>query len=136
LWQVPCSSKKNNLLLKNKSKFVSLKKILLILSIILLTAFYSEAQSARTSLIDPGQKALKIYPNPATSYITFDFDKTPEKGYSIQIYSFLGKKMYENQNLTSKTTVNLSDFNRGVYIYHLIDRSGKIIESGKFQVSK
>ena len=102
----------------------------------MLTALYAGAQSARVSLIDPGQKSLKIYPNPATSYITFDFDKTPEKGYSIQVYSFLGKKMYENQNLTSKTTVNLSDFNRGVYIYHLIDRSGKIIESGKFQVSK
>lgn len=122
--------------MKNKSKFVSLKKILLIISIILLTALYSQGQSARANFIDPGQKTLKIYPNPATTYITFDFDKTPEKGYSIQVYSFLGKKMYENQNLTSKTTIDLSEFNRGVYIYHLIDRSGKIIESGKFQVSK
>jgi len=122
--------------LKNKSKFVSLKKILLITSIILLTALYSEAQSARVSFVDPIQKTLKIYPNPATTYITFDFDKVPEKGYSIQIYSFLGKKMYENQNLAAKTTVDLNDFYRGVYIYHLIDRTGKIIESGKFQVSK
>ena len=136
LRQVPCSTKKKSLLLKNKSKFVSLKRILPIISIILLTAFYSLGQSARTSFIDPGQKTLKIYPNPATTYITFDFEKTPEKGYSIQVYSFLGKKMYENQNLTTRTTINLSDFNRGVYIYHLIDRSGKIIESGKFQVSK
>ena len=122
--------------MKNKSKFVSLKRILLILSIILLTALYAGAQSARVSLIDPGQKSLKIYPNPATSYITFDFDKTPEKGYSIQVYSFLGKKMYENQNLTAKNTINLSDFNRGVYIYQLKDQSGRVIESGKFQVSK
>ena len=122
--------------MKNKSKFVSLKRILLILSVILLTALYSQAQSVRTSFIDPDQKTLKIYPNPATTYITFDFDRAPEKGYSIQVYSFLGKKMYENQNLTAKTTINLSDFNRGVYIYHIIDRSGKIIESGKFQVSK
>ena len=134
--QVPCIAKKKGILLKNKSKFVSLKKILLILTIILLTTFYSQAQSARSGFIDPVQKTLKIYPNPATSYITFEFDKTPEKGYSIQVYSFLGKKMYENQNLTERTTINLSDFNRGVYIYHLIDRSGKIIESGKFQVSK
>jgi hypothetical protein len=90
----------------------------------------------RSNFIDPGQKTLKIYPNPAITYITFDFDRTPEKGYSIQVYSFLGKKMYENQNLTAKNTINLSDFNRGVYIYHIIDRNGKIIESGKFQVSK
>jgi hypothetical protein len=32
--------------------------------------------------------------------------------------------------------VDLADFNRGVYIYHLRDLSGKIIESGKFQVSR
>src|SRR5690242_14884161 len=93
LRQVPCLTKKKNLLLKNKSKFVSLKRILPIISIILLTALYSEAQSARANFIDPVQKTLKIYPNPATTYITFDFDKAPEKGYSIQVYSFLGKKM-------------------------------------------
>jgi hypothetical protein len=79
---------------------------------------------------------LKIYPNPATSYITFDFQKGFEKGFLIQVYNFLGKKMYESQDLSDKTTLNLSDYNRGVYIYHLVDRSGKVIDSGKFQVSK
>jgi hypothetical protein len=137
LRQVPCPVKKKSLLLKNKSKFVSLRRILPILTFILLTTLCSQAQSSRFStLIDPAQRIMKIYPNPATTYITFDFDKNAEKGYSIQIFSFLGRKMYENQNLASKTTVDLSDFNRGVYIYHLIDRNGKIIESGKFQVSK
>jgi hypothetical protein len=136
LRQVPCSTKKKSLLLKNKSKFVSLRRILPILSIILITALTSQGQVVRSSVPDPGQRIMKIYPNPATTYINFDFEKTPEKGYSIQVYSFLGRKMYENQNLTEKITINLSDYNRGVYIYHLIDRSGKIIESGKFQVSK
>jgi len=35
-----------------------------------------------------------------------------------------------------KTTVNLTEFTRGVYVYHLIDASGKIIDTNKFQVSK
>ena len=44
--------------------------------------------------------------------------------------------MIETQNIIQKTTVLLDEFNRGVYIYHLRDQNGKIIESGKFQVSK
>lgn len=114
-----------------------MKKILLILSIILFTATYSEAQVSRNTPIPEGPEVvLKLYPNPATSYITFDFQKGFEKGYVIQVYNFLGKKMYESQDLSEKTTLNLSDYNRGVYIYHLVDRSGRVIDSGKFQVSK
>ena len=44
--------------------------------------------------------------------------------------------MYENQNVTEKVTVDLNEFARGIYIYHLRDVNGKIIESGKFQVSR
>jgi hypothetical protein len=32
--------------------------------------------------------------------------------------------------------INLSDFPRGVYVYQLRDKTGRIVESGKFQVSK
>jgi hypothetical protein len=59
-----------------------------------------------------------------------------DKGFSIQIYSFLGKKMMEKQNVPQKTTIDLNDFNRGLYMYHLVDATGKVIESGKFQVTK
>jgi hypothetical protein len=55
---------------------------------------------------------------------------------TVQVYNLLGKKMYEGRNLPEKTTINLADYTRGVYIYHLLDQAGKVIESGKFQVSK
>lgn len=111
-----------------------MKRLLLITSIILSTAAFSKGQS-RTPFADGGG-IVRFYPNPATSFITFDFQKTVEKGYSIQLYSFLGKKMHEANNLSQRTTINLSDFTRGVYVYQLFDRTGKLIESGKFQVSK
>jgi hypothetical protein len=115
-----------------------LRRILPILSFILLTAIYSQGQSSRSNpATESGERIIKLYPNPATSYITFDLQKANEKGLSIQVYSFLGKKMYENQSVTTeRVTVDLAEFNRGVYIYHLRDLSGKIIESGKFQVSR
>lgn len=112
-----------------------MKRILPILSIILLTAFLSQAQPRVSSAPDPA--LVRFYPNPATSYITFDLDKSNyDKGYSLEVYSFMGRKMYESAKFNQRTTLNLSDFTRGVYVYQLHDKSGKIIESGKFQVSK
>jgi hypothetical protein len=92
------------------------------------------AQDGRSP--NPGKPVLSTYPNPATSYITFDMQKGFEKGLTISVFNFLGKKMMERPNVTEKTTVNLNEFTRGVYIYHLIDQSGKVIDTGKFQVSR
>jgi hypothetical protein len=79
---------------------------------------------------------IKFYPNPATSIINFDFQKDYDRSYSFQIYSFVGKKVLELNNLAPKTIVNLNDFYRGIYIFQLRDRNGKVIESGKFQVAR
>lgn len=113
-----------------------MKKILLISSIILLTATYSQGQSRSSPLSDGNGSIIRFYPNPATSIITFDFQKNLEKGHTIQLYNFLGKKVFEAVNSNQRTTINLSDYTRGVYIYQLFDKTGKLMESGKFQVSK
>jgi hypothetical protein len=44
--------------------------------------------------------------------------------------------MYESQNIQEKTTIPVTDYNRGVYIFHITDASGKLVDTGKFQVSK
>lgn len=87
---------------------------------------------------DPAPKVLKFYPNPAITYITFEFqkDKDYNKNYTFQLYNLLGRKVYETSSLSIRTTISLNEFFRGVYIFQLKDKSGKVIESGKFQVSK
>ena len=114
-----------------------MRRILPILSFILLIAVATKGQSSRPIPSDAGDKIVRLYPNPATSYVIFDLSKGYDKTYSIQVFSFLGKKMFESPAATQKLTVDLSDYNRGLYIYHLIETAtGKIIESGKFQVSR
>ncbi len=82
-------------------------------------------------------KITKAYPNPATSYIIFEFDKSVDRSYSLQVFAFYGKKMTEIHINESKININLDDnYMRGLYIYQLVDISGKIVESGKFQVNK
>jgi hypothetical protein len=101
-------------------------------------AIQSQGQSLRTTpSSDGGDRIVKLYPNPAQSYITFDLQSNYKSGLIVQVYNgLMGKKMYESQNIPQKFTLNLSDFTRGVYIYHLVDVTGKIIETGKFQVSR
>src|SRR6185436_14934011 len=97
----------------------------------------SQAQSARTTPVADGTDPIvKLYPNPATTYITFDLQNGFQKGLTIQLWSFLGRKMHESPNVNEKTTIDLSEFTRGVYIYYVLDQSGKVIKTGKFQVSK
>lgn len=80
---------------------------------------------------------VRFYPNPATSVINFDFQKAFAQGFSLQIYNaILGRKMYESANMPERTVINLTDFSRGVYIYQLHDKTGRMVESGKFQVAK
>ncbi len=110
-------------------------KIFYILSFILLTAFQSNSQLNRPTPQDVPVKVTKFYPNPAVSQITFDFDQNFNNTYSFQIYNFVGKKVVDLPAVTQKTVVNVSDFYRGVYIFQLRDKSGRVIDSGKFQVS-
>ena len=110
-------------------------KIFYVLSTILLLSLQSKSQD-RNPGEDPTPAIVKFYPNPATSIITFDFQRGYDKTYNLQIFNFIGKKVQEITNVSPKTIVNLNDFYRGIYIFPLKDKTGKVIDTGKFQVSK
>ena len=110
-----------------------------ILYILVFTVVFSSAGLAQDKVTysgDPASKIMRYYPNPATNYVNFEFQKTYDKFFSLEIYNFIGKKVFESRAVTPKITIPLNDYYRGVYIYQLKDRTGKIIESGKFQVAK
>lgn len=81
-------------------------------------------------------RTVKLYPNPAVSFINFEFSKKYDKSYTLVIYSFIGKKIDEVRLTDQKLTVSLSNYYRGIYIFQLRDAFGNIVESGKFQVVK
>jgi hypothetical protein len=100
--------------------------------------FFAQAQDSKASeppfVTEVGVKVLKFYPNPASSVINFEFLKPVQKDLTLQVFNFIGKKVFELNGVSQKTTVPLNDFYRGVYIFQLRDKSGRIVESGKFQV--
>lgn len=108
-----------------------------VLSLLLVTtAVQVKAQSQQAAQQEPEIMHVKFYPNPATSLITFEFQKATNDVYSFQVFNFLGKKVYELTNLTPKTMIDLTNFSRGIYIFQLKDQTGSIIYTGRFQVTK
>ena len=114
-----------------------MKKFLLIF--LILFSFSAIAQTPKagvSAVFGQKEKVIKFYPNPAISVISFEFQRVIERGYTLQIFNFLGKKVFERTTLSQKNDIELTEFYRGVYIFQLRDKAGRIVESGKFQVAK
>ncbi len=113
-----------------------MKKSIYILIVLIGLTFTSFAQNRTETEPASQAKMIKFYPNPATSVINFEFQRSFDKSYSLQIFNFMGKKVYELKTLSSRININLDEFYRGIYIFQLRDKNGSIVESGKFQVNK
>ncbi|MFN5335608.1 MAG: T9SS type A sorting domain-containing protein [Bacteroidota bacterium] len=114
-----------------------MKKLYFISLFILVCAFCAKAQTQSSSITSIGSNNVKFFPNPAITIIHFDFSENIDlKNSTFKIFSFIGKKIFETNQLRQRTVVNLNDFSRGVYIFQLIDRTGKVLESSKFVVQK
>ena len=85
----------------------------------------------------PNTNIVKCYPNPAVSYINFNFDNSIVNSKNrLVIYSFTGKKMTEVRVSSSLLRVDLASYFRGVYMYQVLDTNGKSLDNGKFQIVK
>ena len=116
--------------------FTALNKKFYIFILFIVLSIASFAQSEALTKTSAAVRFIRFFPNPAVSAINFEFEKGFDRSYTFDIYNFIGKKVYSAKSVTSKMNVSLTDFIRGVYIYQLRDRTGKIIESAKFQVVK
>lgn len=100
----------------------------------LLITHFATAQAGRGVDLSFDQLQVKFYPNPATTFINFELVRPSDKNVSLQIFNLAGKKVFETTELAQKTTVPVNDYFRGLYIYQLRDKFGKVLSSGKFQV--
>lgn len=113
-----------------------MKKIYTILLLVLFIGAVSFTDTNDISIVDGKTKIANFYPNPATSFINFEFTRALDKGHTIELYNFIGKKVTEVAINGTKITISLDGYFRGIYIFQIRDKNGKIVESGKFQVIK
>ena len=113
-----------------------MKKLFKILFLVCSLTIVSNAFAIdELSSSEPKIKFVQCYPNPATTSINLDLSIL-EKGYTVTIYNFIGKKVEDIKLTNLHNTINLENYYRGLYVYQLRNKQGQLIESGKFQVVK
>ena len=113
-----------------------MKNLIFILTFFIGIIFTSFAQSKSSADNGNQAKLINFYPNPASSSISFDFMRGYDKSFSFQVYNFIGKKIIELRSVAPKTVVDLTYCYRGVYIFQVRDKNGKVVESGRFTVER
>ena len=77
--------------------------------------------------------AINVYPNPTSDLIIIETnDVYGLKGYSYKIVDLQGKEIYKSLITSSKTEILLKSIgSKGIYILHIVDEVGQIIENKK-----
>jgi len=69
---------------------------------------------------------IKVYPNPASDRLTIDLSGNAGfSGSTLEIYNSMGKKM-EDKLIIENTTINLENYDKGMYILKIKHPLGKI----------
>ncbi|MBK6931592.1 MAG: T9SS type A sorting domain-containing protein [Saprospirales bacterium] len=87
----------------------------------------------------PGAASIQAFPNPAIQWVRFECTNLPADEYTLKIFDIVGKVVWkETQHITGKRSfkVNLEDFNKGTYLYSLVNQKGLIIGTKRLVVVK
>lgn len=93
-----------------------------------------ECFSVSVNVIDAASKS-SAYPNPARDQITFKIENPDNTIIHIIITDMTGRQIGSYNMDSSEKTINLSDFEAGMYLYHITNTNSKTF-AGKFVVSK
>lgn len=94
--------------------------------------YWVEIKLGGTTSIDANDlnTLVNIYPNPAKAQVNI----TCSEGSQIQVYNMIGSLVYNKQNASAISTINVSDFAQGSYIVKVI-KSEQVVTK-KFEVMK
>jgi hypothetical protein len=70
------------------------------------------------------------YPNPAGDLINFNLENYSD--CKLQIYSTLGSLIIESSQNQENTTIDISEYQSGIYYYKVLDKKGNTVSGGKF----
>ena len=77
---------------------------------------------------------VSVFPNPASEHIMFRLQNV--NGKYIEIYDVKGKLVKTVTALMRNQRVNIKSLTNGIYFYQLVDKSRKMIDRGRFSISK
>ena len=74
---------------------------------------------------------VKIYPNPATDYITIDMEFNLADDYYFELYNVNGQKVIRKYIDFGASIEDIDYLNPGFYYWKVINKNGKRLENGK-----
>jgi len=83
----------------------------------------------------PSSNQIFIYPNPASTCITFSISVIPTKEESLLITDVLGNRLILQQINSTHAIINISQLSNGIYFWRMISNN-MIIDTGKIVVIK
>ncbi len=78
-----------------------------------------------------------VYPNPAINDLTLEISHGEGRTYQFVIYNILGSaiKSYEiDTRVTGKLDTKITYLKKGVYLYRILDESGKTLTTRRLMV--
>lgn len=74
---------------------------------------------------------IKLVPNPASQNVNINMAGVEDfNDFSIEIYDMLGKKVSSISQITTSNTLNIEDYNKGLYFISIM-RNGVLIKTSK-----
>jgi len=87
----------------------------------------------------PGTASVQALPNPAIDWVRFECNNLPSDEYTLKIFNIVGKVVWkETFQAAGKRliSVDLENFNKGTYLYSLVNQKGIIIGTKRLVVVK
>lgn len=75
--------------------------------------------------IKNGIETLSIFPNPANETVTINIDKNTQSPVTISIHDINGKVVSTETITSEQNTIDVSHFNKGIYLVHIYSKSGR-----------
>jgi hypothetical protein len=73
-----------------------------------------------------------VYPNPCTTQITFKYNT--ESAKHISVFDITGRQVTETTMENGSVSLNTSAYAKGIYLFQVNDKSGNMLDRGKFLV--
>lgn len=74
-------------------------------------------------------ESLLLYPNPASNYLILQYDASALSIERLMIYDITGKLILENEIVSNKERINLSQLSKGTYHVMLYSNKGSVARS-------
>jgi hypothetical protein len=71
---------------------------------------------------------FEVFPNPSSGIFNLVLNHETTNNFRFEVYDLLGKRILTGVPVTKNTTIDLSEFNKGIYLLQLINETNRFVQ--------